>query len=120
MKKTKQVLDILTYNIKPLIGFELLFKLLSLMIFAPLFISGFNLIMKLNGFTYLTIENLPMFLWNPKTLIMIIILLLFMTLYTMFDIMTIITILDFSYHKEKIKIVDAVRFSLSKCWKVFR
>ncbi len=120
MKKTKQVLDILTYNIKPLIGFEFFFKLLSLMIFAPLFISGFNLIMKLNGFTYLTIENLPMFLWNPKTLIMIIILLLFMTLYTMFDIMTIITILDFSYHKEKIKIVDAVRFSLSKCWKVFR
>lgn len=120
MKKTKQVLDILTFNIKPLIEFELLFKLLSLMIFTPLFISGFDLIMKLNGFTYLTIENLSMFLINPKTFIMIIILLLFMTLYTMFDITTIITILDTAYHKKKIKIVDAVRFSLSKCWKVFR
>ena len=29
MKKTKQVLDILTYNIKPLIGFEFFFSALK-------------------------------------------------------------------------------------------
>ncbi len=120
MKKTKQVLNIITYNIKSLIIFEICFKLLSLMIFTPLFIGGFNLIMKLTGFSYLTIENITKFLLNPITLIMLIILFLLMTLYTMFDITTIITILDNSYHKRKVKVMDAVLVSLNKCKNVFK
>ncbi len=120
MKKTKQVLSIITYNLKTLIIFELLFKLLSLMIFTPLFISGFNLIMKLTGFTYLTIENIPKFLLNPITLVMLIILFLLMTLYTMFDITTIITILDNSYHKRKVKVMDVILVSLNKCKNIFK
>ncbi len=120
MKKTKQVLNILNFNWKSLIGFEIIFKLLSLMIFTPLFVMDFNVIMKLTGFKYLTLENIGSFLLNPLTLVMLIILFLFMTLYTMFDITTVITILDASYHKKKIKVIDAIRMSLAKCKKVFR
>lgn len=119
MKKIKQVLNILSYNIKSLVGFEMLFKLLSIMIFMPLFVHTFSFIMQITGFNYLTIENIGVFLTNPATLIMLFILLFLMMLYTMFDIATVITILDTSYHKKKIKIVDAVRISLKKCRNLF-
>ena len=42
-----------------------------------------------------------------------------MTIYAMFDIITIIVILDSSYQKKKIKIVDAIRISLNKCRNLF-
>ncbi len=119
MSNIKKVGSMLKYNIKSLIIFELLFKLLSLFIFTPLFINLFNLIMKVTGYKYLTIENLPKFLLNPITILLIVILLLFMMVYTMFDITTLIIILDKSYHKEKVKVIDAVRTSIDKCKNLF-
>ncbi len=119
MKKIKQALDIVTFNARALISFEFVFKLLSLMIFTPLFVNGFNFIMRITGFRYLTIENILSFIINPITLIMLVVLILFMTLYAMFDIATIIIILDASYQKKKIKATDAVQISLNKCKKIF-
>ncbi len=118
MKKTKKVMEMLRCNIKALVEFELLFKLLSFLIFTPIFLKSFTLIMKLTGYNYITIENVVSFLINPFTLIMLIILILFMTLYTMFDIATIIVILDSSYQKKRIKVMDAVSISLKKLKRV--
>ena len=120
MKKIKEVLTTIKYNISTLIGFELIFKLLSLMFFTPIFLKSFTLIMKLTGFKYITLENVFTFLFKPVTIVMLIILLLLMMLYTMFDITTIIIILDSSYHKKKIKIMEAIKLSLSKCKKLFK
>lgn len=119
MKKTKKVLEILKYNIGPLIGFQFLFKILTIMIFTPLFVKEFSIIMKITNYQYLSLENITSFLLNPLTMIMLIILILLMTVYTMLDITTIIVILDSSYQKKKIKIIDAIKISINKCNKIF-
>lgn len=119
MKKIKRVLGILKCNLWSLVGFELLFKLLSLIIFTPLFFNLFDFIMKITNYKYLTIENIGSFFLNPTTIVMLLILILLMMLYTMFDITTIITILDMSYQNKKVRITDAVKFSLHKCLNIF-
>lgn len=120
IKNTKKVMDFIKCNIGPLLGFESLFKVLTFFIFIPLFLDIFTLIMKVTGYTYLTIENIGGFLLNPLTFVMLLILILLMTIYNMFDITTIIVILDQSYKNKKIKMLDAIKISLGKCAKMIR
>ena len=119
MKTIKKIIRMITYNIWSLVGFEAIFKLLSFAIFTPLFFSLFDLVMRLTGYKYLTLENIASFLSNPKTIGMLLVLIILMTIYTMFDITTIIIILNQSYQKKKIKVIDAIRLSLKKCRKIF-
>ena len=120
MKTSKKVKNMLTYNLKTLINFEVIYKLSSTIIFIPIFLGIFNTIVKITGYSYITLENVFSFLFKPVTIVMLIILLLLMMLYTMFDITTIIIILDSSYHKKKINIMDALKLSLSKCKNLFK
>ena len=83
MKNLKRML---TYNIKTLINFELLYKVLSAVIFMPLFLNGFKLITKISGYNYLTFENFFSFLTNPLVILFLIILLILITFYTIIDI----------------------------------
>ncbi len=119
MKKIRKVIEIIRYNIWGLVGFEAIFKIISFLIFTPLFLHMFDWIMNVTGYKYLTFENIFSFFLNPFTFLMILLLLFLMTIYAMFDIITIIVILDSSYQKKKIKIVDAIRISLNKCRNLF-
>ena len=101
----KKIKNMLTYNLKTLVGFEAIYKLASTIIFIPIFLSIFNIIVKITGHSYLTLENVFSFLLNPLTLIMIFLLLLLMAFYTLIDISTIIIILNSSYAKQKISII---------------
>ncbi len=120
MKKVKKIFNLINYNLKALVGFEALYKLLSLFIFMPLFLKMFNLITKTVGYNYLTLENFFSFLSNPLTIILLVLLFLFMTLFTIFDIATIIVILDASFQKKKIQVSQACLLSLEKCKGVFK
>ena len=80
MKKT--IKNILGYNFKTLIKFEMLYKILTTIIFVPLFLSLFHLITKVTGYSYLTLENIVHFLLNPLTLFFLLLLLVFITFYT--------------------------------------
>ena len=115
MKKVKNVLALINYNLKTLVGFEFIYKMLSLLIFMPLFLNLFNLITKLTGYSYLTFENFFSFLANPFTIILLIILFLFMMCFTLFDISTVIIILDASSQRKRISISEAFRLALKKC-----
>ncbi len=112
--------NILGYNFKSLALFELIYKLLTTIIFVPLFLSIFSFITKICGYNYLTLENVISFLINPLAIIFILLLLLFMTFYTFIDISTIIIILDASYQKEKISVKDAFIQALNKSKRVFK
>ena len=114
MKNLQKTKSLILYNIGTLIVFESLYKILSLLIFTPLFFKIFDLIMKATGYKYLTLENLLSFLINPLTLFLLLLFLILLLGYTMFDITTIIVIFDASYHKRKIKVLDAIRISLKK------
>ena len=120
MKKVKKVISLLNYNLKTLVGFEALYKILTLLIFMPLFLNLFNLITKITGYSYLTLENFLSFLLNPIVIVLLIILFLLMAVYTLFDIAAIIIILDASYQKKKIKISDACSIALKKCQGFFK
>ena len=79
MKTSKKVKNMLTYNLKTLINFEVIYKLSSTIIFIPIFLGIFNTIVKITGYSYITLENVLGFLTNPLTIIMIFLLLLLMT-----------------------------------------
>lgn len=107
------------YNFKNLVTFEFIFKLLTVIIFSPLFLWLFNLIMKITGYTYLTKENFLSFLLNPLTLVMLLILFILITIYTLFDIGVIITLVDSSYQQKNISLKEAIKYSYHKSCQVF-
>ena len=119
MKKYRYIWKMIQYNFKTLVLFELIFKIISFFIFTPLFLKCIDLIMKITGYRYITLENIKPFLFNPLTFSLLLLLILLIMVYAMFDITTIIIILDESYHNKKINILDVIRVSLEKCKNMF-
>lgn len=115
-----KIKNMLFYNFQELVTFQTVFKVTSFLIFAPLFLNLFNIIMKITGYEYLTIENLFNFVTNPLVIIMLLLLILFMMVYTFFDLSTIIIILDASYQKKKIDIKEVLTISVRKSVEVFK
>ena len=114
-----KIKNLLKYNLKSFLSFELIYKLLTTLIFVPLFLTCFKFITKITGYSYLTLENVISFLFNPLTMIFLIILLLIMTFYIILDISTVIIILDCSYQKKKIGVKDAFIMALKKAQALF-
>ena len=114
-KKIRQYREMLLMNRRTLIGFEFVFKMLTVLIAVPLFSGAFKLIMKVTGYSYLTLENVAAFILQPVTLLLLIVLIILMTAYNMFDIATVIIILDQSYQKKKVRIREAVGMSVRRC-----
>ena len=114
------VRKLLTYNIKTLIKFELLYKLLTLILLKPLFSFLFKTIMKINGFNYLTLENISSFLSKPSTIIMILFFLLFLMIYVLYEAISIIVIIDASSQRRKITLKESNIISLKKSLKILR
>ena len=115
----KNISNMIRFNLGTLIKFEILYKFLLSIFLIPFAILGFNLSMKLTGYTYLTIENIFNFLLNPVTLIMLVLLIIYLTIVTIFDISSIIVLFDVSYNKEKIRTMDLIKISLNKCKRLF-
>lgn len=118
--KIRQYREMLLMNGRTLVGFELVFKLLTVLIAVPLFSEAFKLIMKVTGYSYLTLENVASFILHPVTLLLLVVLMILMTAYTVFDIATVIIILDQSYQKKKIRIWEAAGMSVRKCRELLR
>lgn len=119
MKKIRKVLGLIRVNWQTMAGFEILYKMISITVFTPLFWSGFNGIMKITGYSYLTIENIVPFLMNPITLAALILLFVCMAVYTMVDIGAVIYLLDCSYHGVKVQLGQTLRYALRNAVKVF-
>lgn len=115
-----KIKNMLFYNFQELVTFQTVFKVTSFLIFVPLFLNFFNIIMKVTGYEYLTFENLFSFASNPIVIIMLILLVLFMMVYTFFDLSTIIIILDASYQEKKVDIKEVLSISLRKSIEVFK
>lgn len=116
----KNVKNYLTYNLKTLVKFELLYKLITIFIFSPLFTLLFKIIMKINGYKFLTIENILEFAKKPSTIVLIILLLIIMMLYTMYEIVTIILICEASRQKLKVNLKETLSLSLKKSLKLLK
>lgn len=120
MGKIKKVIRLLHVNWKTMVRFELLYKMLSLSIFTPVFWGIFNGIMKITGYEYLTIENVLAFLGNPLTLAALLVLFLCMAVYTMVDIGAVIFLLDQSYQGVKVSLLQTMDSAVRNAIKVFQ
>ncbi len=120
MGKLKSVCRLLRVNWQTMAGFQILYKLLSYMLFTPLFRGIFQWIMKATGYEYLTIDNIVPFLLNPVTIIMLMVLLLIMTAYTMVDIGAVVYLLDQSFQGIKVNLAQMFCFAVVNAMKVFR
>lgn len=116
----KKVRDLLSKNLWEIVKFEIVFKIITLLIASPLFLNIFKLTMKVTGFNYLTIENIGSFILNPLTIVLLFILILLVGFYAVFDIGTIIVLLDASNQNKKIGYTDAMYISLQKSIRVFK
>lgn len=120
MNYLKNTFKLIKFNFATLAKFEIIYKILVLLIFAPIVMGGFKLSMKLTGFSYLTIENLSSYILNPITLILMLLSILFVTLVTLIDVSTMIVIYDASYNEKKITLKETLKISLSKCKNLFK
>ena len=114
----KNIFNMIRFNLATLIKFEILYKALLSIFLIPLAILGFNLSMKLTGYTYLTIENIFSYLLNPITIFLLFLIIIYLTITTIFDISSIIILFDMSHRKEKVGTFDLIKISLSKCKKL--
>ncbi|MBQ3409342.1 MAG: glycerophosphoryl diester phosphodiesterase membrane domain-containing protein [Clostridia bacterium] len=112
MEYIRNTINILKYNIKALLIFETISKILISLVFIPIAIYGFNLTMKLTGYTYLTLENINSFAIKPLTIFFIMIIILFLTIVALFDISVMLIIYDASYHRRKIKMIGGIKLAI--------
>lgn len=81
----------LTAHWKPLILFEILWKLVTLLVIAPACAGLIQLAIQLAKLKYLTTSNLLQFLRSPWTILLLAVLLLLAALYTLFEIAAVCT-----------------------------
>lgn len=120
MRRAKKVMQLVGRNWRTMACFELLYKVLSLTIFTPLFWGMFNGIMKITGYRYLTLENILSFLGNPVTIGGLLVLFVCMAFYTMVDISAVIFLLDASFQGISVRLWETAAFALKNAGKVFR
>lgn len=120
MKKLNETRKLVLYNWKALLGFEIIYKFASVVIFVPLLWGMFDLIMRVSGYAYLTLENIVSFLANPLTVFLLLALLILVTMYAMIDISAVIFILDQARQKNKVYFLQILKFSVgnaARAWK---
>ncbi len=115
----KQVKQLLFPNFKIILQFELIFKLLTLAFFSPLFHEMMNSLLSAVGYSYLTVENFLSFLSEPFVWPLAFLLFLLLTFYAVFDISTILLLLDASRQNKKVVLKDILVLSFKKSLKVF-
>lgn len=120
MKKTGKALKLVLFNWMPLVGFELLYKMMSVLFFIPLLAGIFNTVMRISGYSYLTLENVGSFLLNPLTLLALAALLVLAAVFAMIDISAIVFTLDQSMQRNHVSIGQILRFALRNSLRVWK
>ena len=119
MKKIKKTLRLVFFNWKSLAGFEILYKLASVIVFVPLLLGAFNLTMRLTGYPYLTLENVIPFILKPLTLFMLVLILLLAAIYAMIDISAVVFALDQSRQGRRVSLGQIIRFAIKNSLRIW-
>lgn len=119
MKKLREINKLILYNWRPLLGFEIIYKLASAVIFMPLLWGLLDFAMGLSGYTYLTLENIFVFLTRPSTFILLAIWLFLAAVYAMIDISAVIFVLDQSRQEQRIHFSQIFRFAVRNAFRLW-
>ena len=111
----------LTAHWKPLILFEILWKMVTLLVIAPACAGLIQLAIHLAKLKYLTTSNLLQFLRSPWTILLLAVLLLLAALYTLFEIAAVCTCFRQSrFQKVRTTLGRMVRSGLQSVLHFFR
>ncbi len=119
MHRLKKARELVFFNWKPLVGFALLYKAASSLVFIPLLWRLFDLIMQFRGYSYLTLENIGAFLASPVTIAALVLLLILATVCAMLDISAVVFTLDQSAQKKPVRLWQVLHFSIKNALRAF-
>ncbi|MBO5278871.1 MAG: glycerophosphoryl diester phosphodiesterase membrane domain-containing protein [Lachnospiraceae bacterium] len=72
-KTIKRTIQILKFNFKEILLFEVLYRLITGVIFLSMATRGISLAIKYSGYSYLTAKNIGLFLIRPLTLLVLLV-----------------------------------------------
>ena len=119
MKTIRELNQILRQNLKTLLLFESLYKLLAIIVFTPSITGLIQLLLHIRGYHYLSFENLKAFAIHPVTFAILILIMVLATIYSIFDISAVIYILDASYQHKHISLKETFLLSFPNLKRVF-
>jgi len=119
-RKTSRTLQIVTFNLRVLFQFELIYKLITALLFIPVFNQLMFFVMKLTGYTYITKDNFHKFVASKEFILITAIILIIWVIYTLIDISAVIYIYDMSAKREKTKLLPAIKFGLMNTARCFK
>jgi glycerophosphoryl diester phosphodiesterase len=121
MKMNRYLLgfNLIKRNLKSILLFELLYKLVLTAIFAPVLIGLLNFAMYMKGVTYLSNENFFKFLISPTTLLILLIVFIGFAMVMIVEMSAIVEAFHASYHKQKITVDQMFRAGFRSSVRIF-
>jgi glycerophosphoryl diester phosphodiesterase len=118
MKKTLiNTYKSLTYNIKTLLLFETIYRMIGLLIIFPIARMLFYLSIRLSGYSYITNRLFLEYLFKPTTIIILIFLMIFLSIYIVIEMIFLSLLYDYGYHEKDIQfksfVILGIRRSIS-------
>ena len=118
--KIQRYFKTLKFNSSTLILFELIYKLLTVLIFVPLFWQMFYGIFRLEGMESLTADNFTRLLTNPLTYLLLALLVLLIAILSLVDICGVIYILNQAWHRKKASLLLTFRAAFQDALRVWQ
>ncbi|MCM1288504.1 MAG: glycerophosphoryl diester phosphodiesterase membrane domain-containing protein [Clostridium sp.] len=106
MKSIKRSLGLFRYNMSAIILFQLVYKIMALALFVPLFYTLLNYSVTLAEIPYLTSNNMNQYFTSPSTYALLVIAILIFAMYFLIDISAMIYAMEASHRKEKTNPVE--------------
>lgn len=101
MRTLRESMKLLKYNFSSVILFEIIYKLLSLAVLAPVLYSILNYSVKLAGLGYLSGRTVGTYFRAPSTYVLLICILLIVSVYFLINISGLIYAMEASHRQEK-------------------
>ena len=114
------LVNMIKVNLSTLLLFELFHKAIALIFVLPIVKYIINISMHRAGIVYLSAENLKEILFNPISILLILISILLFAFYMFFEFTSIIICFDFSYKGKKINILELLTYSLVKATRIIK
>lgn len=101
MKSIKKSLELFRYNMSAIILFQIIYKIMALALFVPLFYMLLNYSVKLAEIPYLTSYNMDRYFTAPSTYALLVIAVLIFALYFLINISAMIYAMEASHRRRK-------------------
>lgn len=109
-----RVFTSLAYNIKPLLLFEVLYRLLGFFVIYPLVRLIFHLAIELSGYRFITNTILIDFLLKPTTMLLVFVLLIILSIYMVIELTFLAVLFDLGYRNQHIRFTEYLLLGLKK------